>query len=252
MCSSDLGFIDGDSSDSSVFIVLQSSDAADGDQLQEIGRFNRQGPVLLDGPGSHQESVGSRAELFAAKLGFDSRLVADIRTAGLHHDDGKKDPRFQTLLRYRMPNVPAEPLAKSMYRSSSWERAKRIELRLDGWRHEQRSAAECWALDSESLQAHDKELVTRLAGTSHGHGRSMFPMNAQQVIPDAIIQTVSEENGDGSQTIHAIRSAAEELFDAGYWQSIMERTNERYGLWGIAFLETLLRAADVTISMEGR
>ena len=39
------GFIDGDSSDSSVFIVLQSSDAADGDQLQEIGRFNRQGPV---------------------------------------------------------------------------------------------------------------------------------------------------------------------------------------------------------------
>ena len=63
----------------------------------------------------------------------------------------------------------------------------------------------------------------------------MFPMNAQQVIPDAIIQTVSEENGDGSQTIHAIRSA-----------------NERYGLWGIAFLETLLRAADVTISMEGR
>ncbi len=35
------GFIDGDSSDSSVFIVLQSSDAADGDQLQEIGRFNR-------------------------------------------------------------------------------------------------------------------------------------------------------------------------------------------------------------------
>ena len=246
------GFIDGDSSDSSVFIVLQSSDAADGDQLQEIGRFNRQGPVLLDGPGSHQESVGSRAELFAAKLGFDSRLVGDIRTAGLHHDDGKKDPRFQTLLRYRMPNVPAEPLAKSMYRSSSWERAKRIELRLDGWRHEQRSAAECWALDSESLQAHDKELVTRLAGTSHGHGRSMFPMNAQQVIPDAIIQTVSEENGDGSQTIHAIRSAAEELFDAGYWQSIMERTNERYGLWGIAFLETLLRAADVTISMEGR
>ena len=80
----------------------------------------------------------------------------------------------------------------------------------------------------------------------------MFPMNAQQVIPDAIIQTVSEENGDGSQTIHAIRSAAAELFDAGYWQSIMERTNERYGLWGIAFLETLLRAADVTISMEGR
>ena len=69
---------------------------------------------------------------------------------------------------------------------------------------------------------------------------------------DAIIQTVSEENGDGSQTIHAIRFAAEELFDAGYWQSIMERTNERYGLWGIAFLETLLRAADVTISMEGR
>lgn len=246
------GFIDSDSSDSSVFIVLQSSAATDGDQLQEIGRVHSHGPVLLDGPGGHQESVGIRAGLFAATLGFDSELVEDIRTAGLHHDDGKKDPRFQTLLRYRMSNAPAEPLAKSMYRSASWERAKRIELRLSGWRHEQRSAAECWSLDPGSLQAHDRELVTRLAGTSHGHGRSMFPMNAQHVIPDAVIQAVSEEGDESAQTIHVVRAAAEELFDAGYWQSIIERTNGRYGLWGIAFLETLLRAADVTISMEGR
>lgn len=41
------------------------------------------------------------------------------------------------------------------------------------------------------------------------------------------------------------------LFDSGEWETIIDHTNQRYGFWGISYLEALLRAADITCSKEG-
>jgi CRISPR-associated endonuclease/helicase Cas3 len=80
--------------------------------------------------------------------------------------------------------------------------------------------------------------VARLIGTSHGHGRAGFPHTAAELLRPA----------DGDV---AARLVAEELFDAGGWDDLVERTHLRYGVWICAFLEALLRAADGQVSAEG-
>jgi CRISPR-associated endonuclease/helicase Cas3 len=42
------------------------------------------------------------------------------------------------------------------------------------------------------------------------------------------------------------------LFDEGGWDELIEVTQARYGVWGCAYLEALLRAADCQVSGEGR
>jgi CRISPR-associated endonuclease/helicase Cas3 len=81
--------------------------------------------------------------------------------------------------------------------------------------------------------AADPALVARLVGTSHGFGRSGFPHTAAELVPDA-------------------DARARELFDLGGWDDLIEQTQQRYGVWGCAFLEAILRAADGQVSGEGR
>ncbi|MGH3933267.1 MAG: hypothetical protein ACRDTF_25200, partial [Pseudonocardiaceae bacterium] len=179
--------------------------------------------VTLD---QHQNAVAKRAEVIGNRLGLDAELVEALRLAGLHHDDGKEDHRFQVSLN-------AQPgdgvLAKSRGLSPAQCKAAYAESGLPGgWRHEQLSSAWCWAtLGGET----ERELVTRLVGTSHGRGRVGYPH-------------ISTELCVGSD-------AAVELFDDGLWDEIVERTDRRFGVWGTAYLEALLRAADGQVSGEG-
>ena len=43
-----------------------------------------------------------------------------------------------------------------------------------------------------------------------------------------------------------------ELVGEGEWESLIDRTDRQWGHWGTAYLEALLRAADCTISREGK
>lgn len=74
--------------------------------------------------------------------------------------------------------------------------------------------------------------MTRLIGTSHGHGRHGFPHTSEQLV----------DNAD---------EIAATLFDEGLWDELTERTHDRWGVWGCAYLEALLRAADGQVSAEG-
>lgn len=247
-----------------LFIQLAEDALGDGAALQEIRSPQRQGSadsraqdnglVYLDAHGGHQHAVTQRAEQFMAALNLPPQLRQDVARACRHHDDGKKDLRFQELLHYRIrrpDRYEADTyLAKSRYYSPAWEARVRRELNLRGWRHEQRSAAECWA-HADELHATDPELVTRLAGTSHGHGRSCFRDDAERLIPRAEVAAELQCEAAAGR-IEAIRAAAETLFDRGVWERIVERTSERYGYWGVAYLEAIVRSADVTISREGR
>ncbi|MGH3908340.1 MAG: type I-G CRISPR-associated helicase/endonuclease Cas3g, partial [Pseudonocardiaceae bacterium] len=179
--------------------------------------------VTLD---QHQRAVAERAAAVGERLGLGATLVEVLRLAGLHHDDGKEDCRFQAALRAELDSAA---LAKSRGLSpAQWRTAYAGSGLPRGWRHEQLSAALCWGV---LKGAAERDLVTRLVGTSHGRGRAGYPHTGMELCAEP--------------------GAAVELFDDGLWDDIVERTDHRFGVWGTAYLEALLRAADGQVSGEG-
>ncbi|MCY0885157.1 MAG: hypothetical protein OWV35_04655, partial [Firmicutes bacterium] len=61
---------------------------------------------------SHQAAVAQCLERWAYQLGLPESLALALREAGAHHDDGKRDPRFQGLLQQQLDPDPDHPLAK--------------------------------------------------------------------------------------------------------------------------------------------
>lgn len=176
----------------------------------------------------HQQAVGALAREFATTVGLDPALIDQIERAGLWHDEGKADPRFQ---KERLAASDDILLAKSGRRSAQDSvRAQARSSLPRGWRHELRSAAV-----ARTLGATDLEI--RLIGTTHGYGRGGV---------SGATADLTRDKDDPS-----LRDAAAALFDRGEWFDLVERTDSRWGVWGCAYLEALLRAADCTTSREG-
>lgn len=191
-------------------------------------------PVLLD---DHGAAVAERARALSGKLGLPAQLQEVLFTAGLFHDAGKSDVRFQ---RFTLGNTDVNHhlLAKSHQKSIRRVRGKASEGLPTGWRHEQLSAAVAAAHPIDQHQHHD--LVLRLVGTSHGRGRPNFPHTSADLL------------GSFAHAEDQLVREARRLFDGGDWDAIIESTHRRWGVWGCAYMEALLRAADTQISMEGR
>lgn len=201
---------------------------------QELGTQKKNSVPTLAG---HNRAVSERAKLLSSSLGLVDSYSDAIVLAGLHHDDGKADPRFQWLL-VKDHVDPERPVAKGNARSSVEHRRRRSKCSLpSGWRHELYSVIKFATAALSEFDA-DSELVLRLIGTSHGHNRS----GAQQVANELLDRTSNESEW----------SYAHQLLDEGEWDSLMDRTNWTVGYWAISMLESILRAADCQISMEGR
>jgi CRISPR-associated endonuclease/helicase Cas3 len=99
-----------------------------------------------------------------------------------------------------------------------------------GWRHEQLSAAIAYGRAAD-LDDDRRDLTTRLVATTHGRGRRDFPHVGSQLVP-------------GGQYFEI----AKDLFDDGAWEQLAERTEAAWGVWGCAYLEAILRAADAVVS----
>lgn len=224
---------DGSQEDDSWAVIVPQSVLAEDEVLrQEWSASDHE--VLLD---DHCRDVAVRAQQFGRDLGLTETLCRTLFEAGIWHDAGKADCRFQQFTLGSTRRLDEAPLAKSI-RSTTRAVRRRHGVGLPrGWRHEQLSAALAW-LSLESDHPSSRALVTRLAGTSHGWGRPFFPHS------DATLAGV-----DGAKD-H--QRAAESLFGGSRWQEIIELTEAEYGVWGCAFLEAVLRAADGTISKEGR
>jgi len=164
----------------------------------------------------------------------DPDLERVLRLAGLYHDDGKGHPGFQDYLYGSSdPNTPHPPevIAKSGDRSKYRSRSKSVYGLSPRWRHEQLSAAIA-AKDLDGDPA--REVVSLLAGLSHGYGRSLFPDDYATLV-------------DGLPDADAI---AVDLFTDGTWDEWLHRVTDLIGPWKLAWMEALVRAADHHVSSQ--
>ena len=191
----------------------------------------REEPILLD---DHQNAVADRAAHVGEAVRLPRPLIDTLRAAGRHHDDGKADHRFQAGLGAR-DNLLAKSGGKPL---AEFRRLTAQTALPNRWRHEQRSVVSSWTSVYKALPQPYAELAARLVGTSHGHGRTGFPHTAAELL--------SHDDSDTD------RRLAEDLFDHGAWDTLTEATHHCWGVWGCAYMEALLRAADGQVSGEGR
>lgn len=188
----------------------------------------------------HMDGVGERAGRIAESLGLPEETVQDLRLAGRLHDLGKVDRRFQEQLVGGDPvelEMLEEPLAKSL------PGARRIRRYPRGMRHEIASVAMADSDPRILSPAHDRDLVLHLIGTHHGFGRPLPP-----ILEDAERQTLAYTFDGVTIEMRPDLTEGSLALDMAdrFWRLV-----ERYGYYGLAWLEAILRLADHRQSEEG-
>jgi CRISPR-associated endonuclease/helicase Cas3 len=188
----------------------------------------------------HLPGVAAYAKRFARGCGLPSTLIDAIERAGLLHDLGKADPRFQALLRNGSPWVGDVLLAKSgdiPQGRSAYLRARKAAGYPEGGRHELLSVRLVENVigllpDNEILRDSSLHLVA----SHHGYCRPFAPV----VFDEEPLNVTLEFNGQ--TLIHSSDTGMERL-DSGvadrFWRLV-----RHYGWWGLAWLEAILRLAD--------
>lgn len=188
----------------------------------------------------HLPGVAAFARRFAAGCGLPMSLVDAIERAGLLHDLGKADPRFQALLRNGNSWAGDVLLAKSNDIPQSrfaYERARKAAGYPEGSRHELLSVRLVENVsdllpDNETL----RDFVLYLVASHHGYCRPFAPV----VFDDKPLDVKLEFQG---QTLVQSTDTGMERLDSGvadrFWRLV-----RHYGWWGLGWLEAILRLAD--------
>jgi CRISPR-associated endonuclease/helicase Cas3 len=197
----------------------------------------------------HLGGVGDLAGEFADRVGLRAQVAADVRLAGRWHDVGKADPRFQRLLHGGSEFkalVQPEPLAKSAVPMNDRRTRQQVQLRSGyprGTRHEVMSVELMASAGAELASlANDWELVMHLVASHHGRCRPLAPW-----APDLAPVDVHWEF-DGVKVAASSGHALARL-DSGVGERFW-RLVRRYGWWGLAWLEAILRLGDHRRSEE--
>ncbi|MCK2240070.1 MULTISPECIES: type I-U CRISPR-associated helicase/endonuclease Cas3 [unclassified Crossiella] len=199
----------------------------------------------------HHDQVGDLTEEFARNLHLDPIVAATVVQAARWHNLGKLDPRFQAMLR-RGSHLAVEaadhPLAKSDMDPAN--RATLIQARKysgypEGARHEGLAAfLASHLLDAGVVKGVDSDLLVHLIAAHHGHSRPLLPPVPDPQRPSSIVilRDCATLDRDVEVDITAMSSVD--------WESCVrfETLCQRYGYWGLALLETLVRLADISCS----
>lgn len=200
----------------------------------------------------HLDGVAALTERFARNLALPPGLVETLHFSAQYHDVGKLDHRFQAFLcggdRVEAASL-AEPLAKSGQEFPA-HRQRQI-LDLSGYparqRHEGQTAYHLAALPTLPSRVPEPTLCLGVVEGHHGWGRPLFP------VPGHADETEVEALIEGE----AVRVSSRH----GLWQvstPTMQRFHElnaRFGFWGYAYLQAILRLADQLqsrLEAEGR
>jgi CRISPR-associated endonuclease/helicase Cas3 len=215
--------------------------AGDGDGMSFSGRAD----LTL---AAHMSGVARWVAGFCERLGIDPEVSADLGLAARLHDLGKADERFQRWLHDGDEHAvagAAEPLAKSRtphYDASAREAARQASGYPRGARHELTSVSMVELADSLLRFAHDRDLVLHLIASHHGYCRGFAPL-----VDDPRPVTMTYEH-DGAM-LRASSAHGLERVDSGIAERFW-RVVERYGWFGLAWLEAILRLADHRRSEE--
>lgn len=213
-------------------------DAGDGStDDDDAGSFSRQAPQTL---AEHTRAVAKQAAEFAARLRLPDRLARSLALAASLHDGGKADPRFQAYLSGGAAS--SEPLAKSgtTHPGEAADRAARHASGLPGaWRHE------VWSVRLAMPHLHARtdvnpDLVLFLIGVHHGQGRPFFR---------------HEDLWEANPYLDLPPGPGPDRLDFAWngrdWTELFDGLRRRYGTWGLAWLEAVLRLADHRASEAG-
>ena len=201
-------------------------------------------PQLL---AQHLDDVARWTQSSTDLLACDAWSNALVTAASLH-DIGKSDLRFTAMLAgvtpYEVLGRPA--LAKS---GDSWMTQKeRIERRRramlpEGFRHESVSMQWCEQHPEvlNSVSQEDRELVLHLIASHHGYARPFFPVCIDDPEDAELLglywngKTVDPCVRREWTPAHRMDSQVADRF----WKHV-----RKFGWWGLAYLESLLRLAD--------
>ena len=196
------------------------------------------GPVAVELDG-HGRAVGTRARMFAERIGLPDDLLEVVERAATLHDIGKADVRFQRWLDPRRESGPL--LAKSdaprhrwgaMRVSSGWPR---------GGRHEDLSArlVRVWLAQTPGWGSPlQRDLLVHLVISHHGKGRPLVP------------PAVDGTTGSVSGVLEGVSVTADADLAVVDWEQPgrFQRLQMQLGPWGLALLEAIVIRADHAVS----
>lgn len=162
----------------------------------------------------HSAAIAKQMSAIAKKLGLPEAIQGALVAAARWHDKGKDRPVWQ---RFACNNKGAEILAKS---------EKYLHPRaLGGYRHEFGSLLD--AMADANIQKHpERDLVLHLIAAHHGWARPHF----------------EPRSFDNTRTTAENEKTAVEVMRR------FGRLQQRFGRWGLAWLESLVRSADIAAS----
>ncbi len=187
----------------------------------------------------HLEGVAARVRKVGTNLGLPQETVDDLCLAARLHDIGKVDPRFQAQLVGGDPvalEMLDEPLAKSL------PGVRRIQRYPRGMRHEIASVAMADSDPDVLASANDRDLVLHLIGTHHGWSRPLPPI-IRDPDPQRLALSCDGLMIDSGSDLSS-GALAYDMADR-FWRLV-----ERFGYYGLAWLETIMRLADHRQSAE--
>ncbi len=208
-----------------VFVTTRDTRPTDEDSLLVGARKT----VTLD---RHSSDVARYAKAWADLLGFGNGISEAIEFAALHHDDGKRDPRFQAFLYGGAPPFGREVVAKSPASRRGWKLRPAFAASglPRGYRHETTSLALIRDIDTGALSADQVDLVACLIATHHGCARPFAPVSIDSDRPFVDTSDLMRIDGEVPER---------------FW-----RLTRTYGWWGLAALEMVLRLADHRASAD--